>query len=209
MTFIEAVILAAVATIVCLSVYLNLGTIYSKGLTAAEITLAKEMFIVLALTIVAHLFENVLNGVITGYNRFIVANGIKLLRLVLRLGFTYVGLVIWHSPMLLVDLDLALILVMILCESMYISFALRQKVKFTHFEPSIFKESFGYSVLMLISSLANQVNSNLDNIVVGAFLGSIEVSCLFNRAHDFQHVFSDRIIRFKRYASESHRPFKT
>ena len=29
---------------------------------------------------------------------------------------------------------------------------------------------------MFISSLANQVNSNLDNIVVGAYLGSSEVA---------------------------------
>lgn len=189
MTFIEASILAFVACIICLYVYFNLGAIYSKGLTAAEITLAKEIFIVLALTVVAHLYENVLNGVITGYNRFIVANGIKLLRLILRLVFTYVGLIVWRSPMLLVALDFSLILVMILCEFLYIRFILKQKVKFTHFEPTVFRESLVYSVFMLISSLVNQVNSNLGNIVVGAFLGSVEVT-IYSTALTIFNMFS-------------------
>ena len=75
-------------------------------MTSDELLLAKKIFIVFSITIAVHLWENVLEGVITGYNRFITANGIRLFRLILRILFTYVGLSVWKSPLLLVWLDL-------------------------------------------------------------------------------------------------------
>lgn len=176
LAFIQAAVLSVIAEIICIITYLKLGDLYSDGLTASELALAKKIFIVFGATIAVHLWENVLDGVITGYTRFITANGIKLLRLILRIVFTYAGLVVWKSPLLLVWLDLVLLLFMLVCEIICIRFVLKQRVKFIYFDVYVFRESLVYSVFMFISSLVNQVNSNLDNIVVGAYLGSAEVT---------------------------------
>lgn len=76
----------------------------------------------------------------------------------------------------MVWLDLVLLLFMLVCEIICIRFVLKQRVKFIYFDVYVFRESLVYSVFMFISSLVNQVNSNLDNIVVGAYLGSAEVT---------------------------------
>lgn len=176
MSLIQAAVLSLIAEAVCTVTYLKLGDLYSGGLTSDELLLAKKIFIVFSITIAVHLWENVLEGVITGYNRFITANGIRLFRLILRILFTYVGLSVWKSPLLLVWLDLVLLIFILVCEIVFIRFVLKQEVKFIFFDAHIFRESLIYSVFMFISSLANQVNSNLDNIVVGAYLGSSEVA---------------------------------
>ncbi len=176
MSLIQAALLSLVAAVICIITYLRLGDLYSGGLNSEELLLAKKIFIVFSAAIAVHLWENVLDGVITGYNRFIAVNGIRLMRIVLRILFTYVGLGVWKSPLLLVWLDFALLLFILLCEIIFIRFALKQRVEFIFFDTGIFRESFIYSTFMFISSLVNQVNSNLDNIVVGACLGSSEVA---------------------------------
>ncbi|PWM20829.1 MAG: hypothetical protein DBX97_03055 [Collinsella tanakaei] len=176
MTFLEGGILSCVAIGVCVAVYFNLDAIFSKGFSSSEIDLAKNMFAILSVTIVAHIFENILNGVITGYNKFVVANGIKLFRLILRLFFTYVGLIVWKSPILLVSLDLILVFVLIICESFYIRFKLNQKLAFISFDVAIFKESIVYSFFMLIASFVSQINAELGNVFIGAYFGAVEVA---------------------------------
>ena len=139
LAFIQAAVLSVIAEIICIITYLKLGDLYSDGLTASELALAKKIFIVFGATIAVHLWENVLDGVITGYNRFITANGIKLLRLILRIVFTYAGLVVWKSPLLLVWLDLVLLLFMLVCEIICIRFVLKQRVKFIYFDVYVFR----------------------------------------------------------------------
>lgn len=176
MSFIQAGILSLVAAAVAAVFYTQLDTIYASGLTASELVKAKQLYIFLALGLVAHIFENVVNGVITGYNHFLLGNGIKLVRLIARILLVVLVLSVFQDSLALVLIDLFLTVLVIAVELVYIKLVLRVNVRFTDWDTCLFKESMKYTILMFITSVASQVNSNLDNVVVGAILGSSAVA---------------------------------
>ena len=176
MFLMEAAILAIIATFIVFIIYFNLNNIFRNGLTQEEIELARRLFLVLGVTIFFHLFENVLNGILTGYGKFIISNGLRLSRIILRLIGTFALLFVWKSPLALVVLDCALVIILLVFEIIYSIHTLKLKITFTHFDRAIFKESLVYSLMMFITALANQMNGNLDNIVIGAFMTSKDVA---------------------------------
>ncbi len=162
--------LIAVSTVI----YTLIPSIYAEGLNQSEIGLAQRLFIILALNMVFHIIENVFNGVISGFNKFTISNGIKLGRILLRVGLIFVVFVFVKSAVSLVLIDLALTIIQIVIEFIYINIKLKTKIKlsFKNWDKAIFKESFKYTMLLFVTTIAAQINNNLDNVVIGAIKGS-------------------------------------
>lgn len=76
MSFIEAGIMSVIVGLIIGVLYFFIDFFYSNGLTGAEIEKAKQLYIWLGVGVVAHIFSNVVNGIISGYNHFIFANSI-------------------------------------------------------------------------------------------------------------------------------------
>ncbi|MBO7215340.1 MAG: oligosaccharide flippase family protein [Clostridia bacterium] len=176
MCFLQAAIIILIIAGVCLGLYFFIDTMFSSGLTASEIVKAKELFIYLSAGICAHVFENVLNGIITGYNNFTFANGLKVIRLLFRILFIVLLLQFFTNSVTLVIIDLALTVLIIFVELIYIAFKLKIKVKLKKWDNVLFKSSFVFTVLLFITSIAAQINGNLDNVIVGALVNSNAVT---------------------------------
>ena len=132
MSLIEALILAVLASIAIFSIYNSLPVFFKGGLTTDEIALAKQLFVVLGVTVILHLFENVMSGVLIRYGEFVVSNGLKLFRIIIRFVCTFLFLYIWKSPFVLVLLDSMLVLFLLLFEFVVIISRLKIKIRFTH-----------------------------------------------------------------------------
>ena len=176
MLLIQAGLLSATIAIVCFCISFFIGPMYSNTLNPMQIETAKELFVILSMTMILHIFENVINGVICGYNKFIFANGFKIIRLLLKVILTVVGLSYFANVFLLVLIDFALTALIIVVELFYLKTKIKLKIKFTKWENAIFRESGIYTLLMFLTSIAAQVNSNLDNVIIGAFVGPIQVT---------------------------------
>ncbi len=166
-----AVVGAAVAVL-----YLFLDNIYASGLTAAELAKAKELYIFLGIGIIAHIFENFLNGIITGHNKFTFANGIKAIRLAVRIVAVIVLLGFFKDSLTLVLIDLVVTCLFVAAEWFFIWFKLKVKPKYTHWDKTVFAESFVYTILMFLTSIVAQVNTNFSNVAIGAILNSSAVT---------------------------------
>ena len=176
MCFVQASILIVVLTGIMTAVYFSLDSIYSGGLSSAELHKAKQLYIFLAAGIVLHIVENVAHGVLTGYNRFILAKSLSIGRLILRIALIFVILIFIKNTLAVVLIDLFLTVLLTVVELLHIKFGLRLKVHLTKWDNKLFISSFKYTVLMLVTSIAAQVNTNLDNVVIGAIVGSVAVT---------------------------------
>lgn len=176
MSFVQATVICGVMAAITIVLYFLLDTIYANGLTAPELEKAKQLYIFLALGLLAHIYQNVLNGIICGYNRFVFANGVKVLRLVIRIALVFMLLGIFRDPLTLVLIDLAITVCFALVELWYIFAKLKIKVKLVNWESKVFAESFGYTVLMFLTSLVAQINTNVSNIIIGASISSTAVT---------------------------------
>lgn len=176
MGLIEAIIMSVVLCAVSMVIYFSIDGIYGKSFTVAELLLAKQLFAIITITMICTIIDNVLFGVITGCNRFVFSNGIKLSGLATKVISIFVLLTIWKSAVVVVLIQLFLTLFNVIANYIYITKALKIKIRIAKWENTLFKESFGYTVLMFIQTLAVQANGNIDNVVIGSVVGSAAVA---------------------------------
>ena len=176
MGIVQASVMCCVVGVVSFVLYFFLDEIYSGGLTARELVEAKTLYIVLSLCLLTHIFENLLNGIISGYNRFVFANGIKVTRLLARIALVVVFLGVFKSSFALVLVDLVVTLGFVLSEVLYLLFNIRAKVKLIQWDRAVFSESFVYTILMFLTFIVAQANTNFSNIIIGSLISSVAVA---------------------------------
>ena len=196
MGLIEAAIMAFFVIILSVGIYCYLPTFYRGTFTDAEISLAKTLFLILSINIVLVIIENVLNGVITGCNHFIFANGTKLLLLLLRISASIALLQKWNSAVVLVGITLVCSILAMILQLLYIRTQLNISIRLYYWDFSLFKESLGYTLLMFAQTIAVQANGNIDNIVISRITGPAAVTVysfgiqLFNMYESLATAFS-------------------
>lgn len=176
MCLIQAVVMALAMAVVGLCLFFTLEPVYGNTFTAHEMSRAKQVYIVLVCYVVFHIFENVLFGIISGYNRFIFTNSVKLTTLISKILIYLIILPIFKNSLAIVLTMLVLEFVIITAECVYIKFVLKHKVKLYSWDKAIFKETFMYTILLFIQSIIIQFNGNVDNMVIGAVIGTSAVT---------------------------------
>lgn len=176
MCIIQAVVMSLAMAVVGISLFFTLDSVYGQSFTALELFRAKQIYVVLICYVVFHIFENVLFGIISGYNRFIFTNSVKFITLIFKILIYLIILPIFKNSLAIVLTSLALELVIIAIECIYIKYALEHKVKLYKWEKDVFKETFIYTILLFIQSLIIQFNGNVDNIVIGSVIGTSAVT---------------------------------
>lgn len=200
MGLIEAVIMACVVAIVSFGIFCYLPTFYAESFTPSEITLAKKLFLILSVNMVLVIIENVLNGVITGSNHFIFANGTKLCLLVLRITASVALLQYSKTAVVLVLITLACSVITMILQIIYIKFVLHIRIRLHRWDNTLFKESLGYTLLMFVQTIAVQANGNIDNIVISYVISPVAVAVysfgiqMFNMYESLAMAFSNLML---------------
>ena len=176
MSMIQAAVLAIGMAVVGAILFFTIDPTYSGSFSAAELTRAKQIYVVLVITVVIHIFENVFFGIIGGYNRFTFSNGVKLISLVIRIILYFILLPIFKNSLAIVLISLAMEIAVVAIEFVFIKKALGHKIKLYFWDKAMFKETFSYTILLFIQSLIIQFNGNIDNIVIGAAIGTSAVT---------------------------------
>lgn len=200
MGLIEAAIMAVIVGIACNGVYWYLPSLYAQTFSMSEISLAQTLVAILAINMVLVIIENVLNGVITGSNHFVFANGMKLGLLLLRIVASIALLQRWKTAVVLVLITLACSIITFILQWLYIRHKLNIHIRLNRWDNVLFKESFGYTALMFIQTIAIQANGNIDNIVISAIIGPTAVTVysfgiqMFNMYESLATSFSNLML---------------
>lgn len=169
----ETGVVLLVASIVLIVIYFFIESIFGEGFSDSEILLGKKLFILQGILLVLHIISNFINGIITGYNNFLLGNGTKLFRLTLKICLTILLLAHYKSAILLVSLEIILTLLVIIFEMSYVLgvYKIRFNFAWRRWDFSVFKESLLYTAKIFLTTIAAQVNNNLDNVIIGAISG--------------------------------------
>lgn len=176
MALIQACVLIAAVLVVGFVLYFSLTPTYEASFTSKELLRAQQIYVLQVIFVALHIVENVLNGIISGYNRFVFANGIKLSSLLLKILLYFVVLPIFKNSLTIVAISLFLEVLIIITNYIYVSKFIGHKIHLYRWDMPLFKESFVYTFLLFIQSLIIQFNGNIDNIVIGAVLGTSAVT---------------------------------
>lgn len=151
-------------------------TIYAHTFSPEQIIQAKQLISVLLLNMVLRLLENLLFGILNGFERFGLSNGVKLLSLVTKIALILLVLPLTKNILYVLLAETGIVITAILFFLYYIIFRLGIRPKLVQWDQAVFKESFGYTALMFIQTITIQFNGNVDNILIGAKVGATSVT---------------------------------
>ena len=168
MSLLQATAMSGLVLIIGVAVFFSIKPMYAATFSSVELSEAQLLFCILLFNMILHVFENVVNGIITGSNRFIFGNGIKVIRLILRTAMIVCILTVYASAIALALIDLFITIVTTIAEYIYTTRTLKIKPRYSRWDRSLFLESGKYMLLMVLTSVAVQINNNLDNVIIGA-----------------------------------------
>lgn len=145
--------------------------LYANTMDEGQIQTAYVLFTVLGLNMLFTTFENFFHGIITGNNKFVFGNSLKIALLIIKTVLIIVLLNFIHKSVLLVSISIFLTIVTIVAEYCYIKIKLHTRFKFGKIDNDLLKETCKYTFLMFLTTFATQVFSNLDNTVIGSMKG--------------------------------------
>lgn len=176
MMLLETMAILFILICVCVFTYTKIDKIYGNTFSAENLILAQKLFVIVSANMFLTVIQNVIDGILSGNNCFVCLNGVKLISLLARIALLVILLNKVPSAITLVAINLLLSLATLTYECIYSFKRCGTRVRFTCIDKSIFIESFGYTMIMFASTVINQVNSNLDNVVIGAVIGAKAVA---------------------------------
>lgn len=167
---IDAVILCALTV-----TFFLLDKIY-VNLTPAELEQFKVVYIVCALFSVVNFPFITLNGILTAYEKFIPLKIADLLYRFCNIGFTVVALLLGYGLYALVTVHAVVGLLTLAFKYIIIRKTVPLKANFKAFGKGIYKDIFGFSIWVTVSSLALRLVFNITPSILGIVASSAAIA---------------------------------
>lgn len=162
-------LVAFVAGIVLIIVF---PKVFAKGLTASEIQLGQKLLLITMINAAVTLGTAAYNNVIIAYEQFTVSKGVPIIQIIVRMALTVVMLKYGLGSVGIVTVNL---IMTVLCRGffvLYVLFRLKLLPKFKGIDISFVKEIVLYSSMILVQMIATQLNSTVDQILIGSLVAS-------------------------------------
>ena len=200
LSLIQATFISIIMVLVCGVIYFYIDNLYTNSLTYEELKLAKKLFLLFIVILVMNNYERVLFSIVAGCEHYGFANLVKLLGIILRVILLGITLIVYPNATVILYTQICTIILTMIVQMVYIIKCINIKIKYYFWNNELFRHSLKYTMLMFIQSLVGQLNGNLDNMVIGAFIGSTAVAVysiglqLFNMYEQFAMAFSDLML---------------
>lgn len=173
-----SVVIAAISGVV---LYAVVPFAFSHSLTPYEISIAQQMLLVLIVSVVINIFNEIYIGIITAHERFIFLRGFDFLRSIIRFVLIMAILTLHPSAIFLVTVDLFLSGVMFIINLSYSRFKLNTQPKFSFskiksLDMGYYKPVFIYTAYLFLNLILGQLTFNTNLIIIGMRLSSFDAS---------------------------------
>ena len=148
---------------------------FAMGLSGEEIILGQKLLFVTMLNCSFTLATACSINILIAYEKFSISKGISIIQVVLRMIFTYLALKMGFGSLGIVTVQLLLTVVFRLLMMGYVFGKLHLYPVFKNIDTGFVKEIVAYSALILLQMIATQLNSSVDQILLGRLVSSSAV----------------------------------
>ena len=149
--------------------------LFSKGLSLEEIELGQKLFAITTVTSAITLGTSAYSNILIAYEKFSISKGFSILQIILRIILTYVVLKLGFNSLGIVIVHLILTLLLRGFFVIYVIKKLKIKPVFKKIEKSFIKEIVAYSSLIFLQMIPTQLNSTVDQILIGSLVASSSI----------------------------------
>lgn len=156
-------------------------TVFAKGLSPEEVVLGQKLLGITMINSSITLATAAYTNVIIAYERFLVSKGCSIIQILIRMILTVISLKLGFGS---VGLVLIQLITTVLCRGffvLYVLYVIKLRPRIKGVDLSFIKEVIGYSSLILLQMLATQLNSTVDQVMIGAMVsGSATIIAIYS-----------------------------
>lgn len=168
--------IGVIAGLIGAILYFNVSNIFGNSMTSEEIEKAKILMLILTFNLVATFPLSVFTSIITAYEKFIFSKLINIFRIVLTPIIMIPLLLNGFKSISLVIVITVLNIGTLLANMIYCFNKIEIKMKFGKIDFKLLKEIFAYSFFIFLNTIIDKINWNIDQFVLGAVNGTIQVA---------------------------------
>ncbi|MBR6109032.1 MAG: polysaccharide biosynthesis C-terminal domain-containing protein [Clostridia bacterium] len=150
-------------------------TVFAKGLSAEEAALGQKLLSITVISAAVTLGTTASHNAISAYERFAVSRTASIVQIILRIGLTFAALKLGYGSIGVVTVNLILTVICRLFYVFYVRFAIGLRPLLRGVRRSLVKEIVAYSSLIFLQMIATQLNSSVDQVLLGALVTSSSV----------------------------------
>lgn len=175
-TFIIYVVIAILAFILGIIIFLNLENIFGNSFTPEELILANKMVMVCIFNVIISFPINGFSAIIKGHEKFDLINIINIFRIILRSVLIIILLSYGNSALALIIIDTLLNIFCGLIYIYYVFHVIKIRIKFKNFDIDLMKKLSSFTFFIFIGIVADNLLWSTGQIVLGIFEGPATVA---------------------------------
>ena len=176
MGFLMYGVLSLVVVAIAIGVSLAIPHMYKASIPEEQFRYAQLIFLIICGHTAVSLFNHAYNGLLLAYEKYTFQKMTNIVKLVLRVVILLVLLSNIKLGIVIALVDLGLSVGLLILNAFYSKFRLKCKIKLHKWDGKMAKEAFVFTLAILLQSVINQFNSNVDNIVLGMFTTAATIS---------------------------------
>ena len=184
-TFVLSLLIFGVATIFML----NMGTIYKNTMTLEQLSYGRWIFSLIVINLVLSFFQSTANGMLLGFENYTFSNKLKIVKLIIRTLIAVLVLYFWPFAIALTIVDCLLSVISLTSTIIYCKSKYGLQIRIKSFDKQILKESLPLCIALILQTLINQANNEVDKTVLGICL-SLESVAIYSVAQYIYSMFS-------------------
>lgn len=156
--------------------FLNVEDMFGNTMNSIEIYKAKIMMLILTFNLMISFPLGTYTSIIRAHEKFILIKILSILKTIFN-PIIMIPLLLMGYKSIAMTLVLTFLNIFTLSvDYFYCRKKLRIKVKYCGFDYSVFKSIVGYSFFIFLGTIVDKINWSIDQFVLGAVSGTIEVS---------------------------------
>lgn len=169
-------VIAVIVLIISVCINFAIPHMYSASISTEKMNYARIMFLLLCVNTAINLINHAYTGILQAYERFVYSQLANIVKIVLRVTFIFIGIMINKSAFIIVITDILLTILLLICNVLYTKCNLKCKIKLHKWNGALAKEAFVFTSAILIQMIINQFNTNIDSLVLGIYTTTATVA---------------------------------
>jgi len=169
-------VLSSIVLVLAAIISIMIPKMYGTSISDNQMRYAQILFVLICVNTSVNLFNHAYNGLLMAYESFVYSKTINIIKVVLRVGLIITGVMIKKSAFVVVLVDLFLSVALLVVNILFTKIRLNCRIKLHKWDTVLLKEAFVFTVAILLQSIINQFNSNVDNIVLGIYTTTATVA---------------------------------
>lgn len=169
-------VLAAGIVVAAIVFYCFLGRIYSNALTCEQIAYGRQMFLFIAVYIIAGFYSQTLGGIVLANEYYTYSAKVSIVRISVR-TLALTGMVYFcRYAIVIAAVDMILYVAILVYNVFFCVKKCHVSFTFRKFDKDIFREALPLSLAIFLQVIVNQANNNVDVFLIGIKLRPEDVS---------------------------------